>query len=383
MYLQVPRKDFAQKAPPPVGPRQYSYEIQLELEKPEAKPAAEASGVEIDLPILATANDLREVVKFFKHKPQGVSTIEMTNAEPRRVFDARKIAAYEFWGVIGRADERLYLTPLGEELAVNTEAECEIHRRILRSIPAYTSAVEWICRQRLKIATYLDVANFWERSVEKLHLSPQNEENIEAVIVSFFSLCHAAELGTATVGKRGQPARLSIRLDQVKAFLDEKPENAVRAAPQFERETVRRFAPPRGEKLNRVYLSTGRRDAENLRAALELADFESVAFGAENFGGGFLPLARLTAIRECQAALFLLDETDCVGRKDAIRLSCDRITEISVAQALFGDRVVVLWNSAEAPPDLFQTVGLNFFTGAKLDWETNVRLVKCLKSLKR
>src|SRR5215203_5557557 len=75
-------------------------------------------------------------------------------------------------------------------------------------------------RAELKIATYLDVANFWQLSGVDLDLSPQIGENIEAVIVSFFSLCHAAELGTATVGKRGQPARLSVRLDQLKAFLD-------------------------------------------------------------------------------------------------------------------------------------------------------------------
>src|SRR4051794_28543081 len=49
------------------------------------------------LPILATGNDIREVVRYLKNKSSGVTFIEAMNAEPRRIFDARKIAAYEFW----------------------------------------------------------------------------------------------------------------------------------------------------------------------------------------------------------------------------------------------------------------------------------------------
>jgi hypothetical protein len=378
MYLQVSKNDY--RNAPPAG-NDYFYKNAPSIHTSEG---AEFESGGVNLPILATANDLREVVKFFKHKAGGVSIIEMTNAEPRRVFDARKIAAYEFWGILTRADERFQLTPLGEELAKNTEAECEIHRRILRFVPAYRRAVEWIHTQELKIATYLDVAGFWQLSNEDLDLSPQIGENIEAVIVSFFSLCHAAELGTATVGKRGQPARLSVRLDQMKAFLDradESPETL--APPVFTQKSVFRFDRTQEENIGCVYISAGRREREsaNLRAALELADFGSIAFGAESFENGFLPLAQRAAMKQCQAAIFLLDEADCRTEGDKTILRCDRVTEISVAQALFGERVILFWNSASEMPRVFAEAGCRAMTGDVANWESNVKLVKSLKCL--
>ncbi len=383
MYLQISKNEYRDESPPVVNTNDFFYRSQSEMHVSPDSEFETSPGV--SLPILATANDLREVVKFFKHKPNGVSVIEMTNAEPRRVFDARKIAAYEFWGIISHADERFLLTPLGEELAQNTEAECGIHRRILRTVPAYLRAVEWIYGQNIKIATYLDVANFWQLSGADLGLSPQNDENIEAVIVSLFSLCHAAELGTATVGKRGQPARLSVRLDQIKKFLDASVE-PVEFVPQavFNRPSVYQFDKIAGETVNRVYISAGSREceSENLRAALELADFESIAFGAGAFENGFLPLAQRAAMKQCQAALFLLDEQDCHVSNGNTLLRCDRVTEISVAQALFNERVILLWNSREKMPPAFGQSGLNVMNGDVTDWESNVKLVKCLKSLK-
>jgi hypothetical protein len=381
MYLQIAKNEYRNNAPPLSN--DYFYKSASDIHISEGAEFESSSGV--SLPILATANDLREVVKFFKHKPNGVSVIEMTNAEPRRVFDARKIAAYEFWGILARADERFHLTALGEELAKNTEAECEIHRRILRSVAAYARAVEWIFRQGLKIATYLDVANFWQLSGEDLALSPQNEGNIEAVIVSFFSLCHAAELGTATVGKRGQPARLSVRLDQMKAFL-EAPEQAPETVSPavFAQQSVFRFEKASAENIAVVYISAGSREREsaNLRAALELADFGSLAFGAGCFENGFLPPGNRAALKQCQAAIFLLDEHDCREQDGRVMLRCDRITEISVAQALFGERVILFWNSRREMPPIFGQLGFNVMSGEVSDWESNVKLVMSLKSLK-
>jgi hypothetical protein len=382
MFLQISKNDYRTGAPPGAG-HDYFYKNQTDIHVSEG---AEFEPGGVSLPILATANDLREVVKFFKHKPNGVSIIEMTNAEPRRVFDARKIAAYEFWGILTRADERFQLTALGEELAKNTEAECQIHRRILRGVPAYRRAIEWIHAQSLKIATYLDVANFWQLSGEDLDLSPQIGENIEAVIVSFFSLCHAAELGTATVGKRGQPARLSVRLDQLKAFLDSADEAVETLSPTvFTQQSVFRFDPTAAaaENIAVVYISAGQREREstNLRAALELADFASIAFGAAEFENGFLPLAQRAAMKQCQAAIFLLDEADCRERDGRIMLRCDRVTEISVAQALFGERVILLWNSPRAMPPVFAQSGFNAMSGDVAGWESNVKLVKSLKCL--
>src|SRR5215216_5458649 len=113
MHLQIAQKNFRPRSTLPINSNDYLYEDDSDAENFRDE-YIEASESEINLPILATANDLREVVKFFKYKPNGVSVVEVMNAEPRRVFDARKIAAYEFWGIISHSEDRLQLTPLGE-----------------------------------------------------------------------------------------------------------------------------------------------------------------------------------------------------------------------------------------------------------------------------
>lgn len=381
MPLQITKNRYRQHLPPP-APR--IFPVKIEQVEGAQIPTVSARRP-LDLPILATANDLREVVKFFRHKTHGVSVIELTNAEPRRVFDARKIAAYEFWGILERAEDRLQLTPLGVELAANTEAECAIHRRILRSIAPYMKAVEWIYLQNSKIATFFDVAGFWESDGGEFCLSAASAENLEAVVVSFFSLCHAAELGTATVGKRGQPARLTLNFDSLKAFLRSEPSAPVRTVGRPEPFAVQNEQ-LRPEHLGRVYISAaGRRreDLEDLCTAFELADLGAEVFGGEEFENALLPASRLAVMKQCQASVFILDETDCTAQTGFDGLRCDRVTEISVAQALAPGRVVVLWTGRAEPPEVLDAAGLSVLTAESLDWETNVRLVKCLKDLRR
>ena len=124
----------------------------------EGRPAPGPEGIEIardlpvtSLPILATANDARELVRFFKKRPNGVTVIEAMNAEPRRIFDARKIAAYEFWGLLRRENDRLNLTELGRELADALEPECGMYRNILVPVDGSPTSLRGL-REAIQIA---------------------------------------------------------------------------------------------------------------------------------------------------------------------------------------------------------------------------------------
>ncbi len=384
MDLRTNKLSYYTKFPLPLDSNTKAGLTSLDVRRAEYKAERfEVGGTtrgEVDLPILATATDLREAVKFLKYKPNGVSVVEIMNAEPRRVFDARKIAAYEFWGIIKRDEERLRLTELGENLAKNTDAECEINRRILRSIPAYFKAIEWIYYQKLELATYFDVADFWRKSQATINLSSDNEDNIEAVIVSFFSLCHAAEIGIAIIGKRGQPARLNVNLEQIKSFLAANDKN--KPLPINYRNTYE-VNKNEQKEVNCVYISAEDSSAvvKNLASALELADFSNLTYTAKPLSNDLLPLTQVISMKQCQAAIFLLGEKDVAKQKGKSVLRCDRIAEISVAGALFGERVMILWQSRELPPDCIQQSGIKLFADENNDWEINVKLVKYLKKL--
>lgn len=390
MELHSNKSAFYPQFPMPVGvgqrgERKTKYVSEKKVKNEREENVAFDENV-IDLPVLATANDLREAVKFLKNKPNGVSAVEIMNAEPRRVFDARKIAAYEFWGVLVRDKERIYLTETGSELAESTETECLVNWRILRSIPAYNEALKWIYQQKLDLATYFDVAEFWRKSSAGINLSADNEDQIEAVIVSFFSLCHAAELGTATVGKRGQPARLNVNPDRIGVFvksLFEKMETDTSLpVKDSDRFSIEKIEP---ENVARVYIS-GEKSAEavnNLFAALELADFENISYVGKTINRGLLPTQQLDAMKKCQAAIFLMNEDDCYKQKGKSLLNCDRIAEISVATALFQDRIVILWQGLKDPPESLKQSGISLLSSENLDWEMNIKLVTYLKNLRK
>ena len=112
------------------------------------------------LPVLATPGDLREAVQYLKRKPTGVSVVEALADAKRRVFEPRKVAAYEAWGLVARRGERLLLTERGREFARRLDPETRAYRALLYSNPPYRAALAWIHRQGLDLVTYADVASY-------------------------------------------------------------------------------------------------------------------------------------------------------------------------------------------------------------------------------
>ena len=69
------------------------------------------------LPLLATANDLRELIRYLKKHPDGVTIVEALGEVKKRILDPRKISAYEAWGVVDRQGDWLKLSELGWEFS--------------------------------------------------------------------------------------------------------------------------------------------------------------------------------------------------------------------------------------------------------------------------
>ncbi len=337
------------------------------------------------LPILATANDAREVVRFLKKRPNGVTVVEAMNAEPKRIFDARKVAAYEFWGIIQRLNDRMTLTALGQDLAEALGPETRMHSDILHRVPAYSLALRNIYDEGLDIATHIDVLRYWS----ELNSIPASEyrdaQDLEAAVVCFFSLCHAAELGTSTVGKRGQPARLRVEMEQVAEFLSEsfvaeRAPNPIRPR----RETLQVVRPPADGSIRQVLVSTSgpREDVEHLNSLLGLAGFESCTVDFADFENGLLPSSELSEMQQCQAGIFVINPRDCIKQKDGTHsLRHEWITKISVAAALFDWRILLFWNGELPPPEELSASGLRIISSEDLDWEASVELVSQIKEL--
>jgi hypothetical protein len=106
---------------------------------------------------------VREAVQYLRKKPTGVTVAEAMEDVKRRVFEPRKLAAYEFWGIVARqGDNRLQLTPLGWEFARKLEPAAAAYRAILDSVAPYRFVLEWMQRERLDLVTHTEVAAYWQ-----------------------------------------------------------------------------------------------------------------------------------------------------------------------------------------------------------------------------
>ena len=178
-----------------------------------------ADSARLQLPNLATANDVREVVQFLKQRPNGVNVCDIVQPIKKRVFYPAKIEAYLSWGLVTKKGERLKLTTLGWEFAKSLEPEARAYRRLLKSTVLYEAALRWISDQEMDLVNKDELLEFWESAFSKVGRDASHGDP-EKGVVSFFHLCQAAELGTFTIGKRGQPARLRIWSAALSEFLN-------------------------------------------------------------------------------------------------------------------------------------------------------------------
>lgn len=340
-----------------------------------------------NLPILATSNDVREVVRFLKQKPAGLSLVEAINFEPKRVFEARKIVAYEYWGIVKRDGERLKLTALGNKLADIIRGESRIFEEIIASTPIYLAVIEWIARQTLKLVSYHEVTKFWQELQNETAPNEADDKKSEAEVVSFFSICHAADLGIATVGKRGQPARLKIEPQRIKEFLVRcKESSGGRDFSNKSSEIIIRDSNNNQKsvsEIHRIYISTEQNieTTENLRRALELADFESISAG--RLSNDYLQSSKLKVMQSCQAGVIVVANNDCtVDSNGTTEIRSDRLTEIILAIALFNGRIVFIWDCLLSVPDYLEYYSSYLLIGSVDDFNVGYQTAKLIKGIK-
>jgi hypothetical protein len=362
---------------------------------PEAQPEAAS------LPLLATATDVREVVRLLKRRAGGVTIIEGMDAS-RRVFDARKVAAYEYWGLVKRAGDRLTLSALGWEFARRLEPEAQLYRTMLNSTNAYRTALEWAFSQKLEIVTDADVAAHWLEHPVQVALAA-NQKTIEGNVACFFHLCQEAELGMATVGKRGQPTRLRVDREELAAYISNRPSfvtDDADAALALEESAAERpamaFVAPLStqptahvnEKL-RVFISHSR-DGEllkQIRTTLEVAEIESEtsrrASDEASGGAQLVPDELCRAMRRCNASIVVVTKEDCrLDVSGNVLLHESLLMLIAAAVVCYNRRVILLWDESVAPSSSLSELCRCEFAGDSLTWDSGMRLLKALKSFK-
>ena len=334
------------------------------------------------LPTLVTAGDVREVVQLLRKKPEGIAIVEASAAIRKRLFDPRKVAAYELWGVISKDNDRIKLSRLGHEFADRLGPEAQIYRVMLNATPPYQGALDWIHRQNLDLVTHADIGEYWQNNFpESL---PRGERTYKGQAISFFQLCHAAEIGIATVGRKLQPSRLLIDRSELRAYLEGGQAKALERAltdDQIDaRQPVAFDTTPAHRQ--RVFISTPKKSGmvSSIQDALQLAEIESEVVEREASSDELVSVRALRAIRRCNAGIIVLRRADC-HQDEAGKEALDQgvLIEIGAAFVHFARRVVLLHSKQIPLPSNLDGLCRYELEGSELTWETGLRLIKTIK----
>ncbi|MBS1808725.1 MAG: hypothetical protein JST84_11080 [Acidobacteria bacterium] len=340
------------------------------------------------LPLLATANDLRELIRYLKKYTDGVTIVEALGEVKKRILDPRKISAYEAWGIINRDGDWLSLSPLGWELSRKLGLEAELFRAILDRVEQYRAVLEYSHAQQLKLITQEDIAKFWRKQYND-SLDLHHAKTVEGNVVCFLHLCQAAELGSLTVGKRGQPARLRVDSEELEIFIRSQwdtptPDTATDAESRPVR-LLQPVFPTNPAPTMQVFLSLRptNKNATQLQTLLELLGVESELLERGTIPSLPMSESAFEVMRRCEAGLFVVTQEDCLRDETGNSILQPEVqAEIRAAYLFYNRRVLLLWDERIPVPTDWQNFHRCDFDGGDLTWETGLQLTKALLSLK-
>lgn len=310
------------------------------------------------LPVLATAADVREVIRFLKHHPEGITAVQAMDAFRKRIFDARKVFAYEFWKIIARSGDRFKLTPLGWELAKCLDPEAKVYRNVLSNTAPYHEGLEWIHEQELELVTHLDIGEFWREHHSEV-LQGDSEEQLEAHAASFFHICHAAEVGTLTVGRKGQPTRLHIYPDELESYLHGSEQNESSFSNRASTRSPRVLISHRDTTPIVKHITNGLDLADAQFEVINRATLESID-------------KALAVFRQCEAGVIVISEN---GHFDDVLL-----LQIGAALVQFERRVLFVVRKGLTLPSEIDGAS-RCEIDEELTWDKGLELMRALKRL--
>lgn len=337
----------------------------------------------ITLPTMISINDLRNVVFYLKKKTQGIPVVEIRDIFGKRLFEHCKLVAYQTLGIVNFTNNNVSLSPLGAELAKHLTAEANIYREIIKKIYPYYSVLEWILQNKTNLVTYLEIVKFWNQTHPE-SFSLKGEKADENCVISFFYLCQSAELGMATVGRKGQPTRLIIEQDELRNFLETSNTfNYEPVSPNGKKRFPAGFFPSNSShRPPRLFVSCSDKSdfSQTIQEILEISD---IPFEVQiRVTQEILPLPQTyQTMQKCTAAIIIADQKNQVLCGGSRRFNDRLLSEIAASYALYETRVLLLWRGSNLPQTPFGDLQIAKLPD-ELNWQTGLELSRQIKSFK-
>lgn len=339
------------------------------------------------LPATVNFNDLKNFTRLLKRKPEGFSVTEVTDAFLRRLFEPYKLSAYEELDLITTKNNLVTMKPLGLELAKCGDEEAKVYRKILIQLSSYRETLKWISNQEKSLFCYTELVDFWKEKFPDLISNP-DEKTSEGIALSFFNLCHFAELGLAIVGRKGQQTRLNVDQNQLRNFLNEQTgnnfsQNLTDSNNQNSQNgNFQKNFDSHNNKPTKIFISANEMSetVSSVKSLLELSETDwEVNIRSESL----LSEKTIQTMRQCSAAVIIADKQGQVLCNGNFRVNDGLLSEIVAAFAMFESRVLLLWQGENVPYIPLNGLKILCLKNKNPEWKTGLEIAQILKEFKK
>lgn len=337
-----------------------------------------------------TASDVRELVQLLKRRPEGIRLSKVLVEKHKRIFEAKKVTAYETLRIVEKRDQFLRLSRLGWKFAEHLKAETAMFRGMLLNTPEYLKALNWIVDSHGDLVTADDIASFWrDNSEEKETFEDDTRDLFKEAVVTFFHMCQAADLGTMTLGKKGHATRLVVDREEICALTSE-------------HAAARRVLPSDSQHRNDVtdvcdisdgyafehceidlLINCENSDGliEQMRSACDLATVTTRVLIRSRRPDLLFSDPEYDAFEWALSAVFVIGATDV--EKDSLsgltRMKESTLCEIGAATFHFGSRLIIITTVDCSFPDNLSRLKVLRLTGSSLTWQVARDLIENVK----
>jgi len=332
-------------------------------------PQVPASDAELaGFPVSVTASDVREFVQYLRLKPSGVVAAEELDRSKKRLFDERKLAAYESLGITTNSGGVLSLSAQGWSFAENFELDAQAFRSMLSQSKLSWSALNWMSGQNNETITSPEVIGYWLKC-DRASFESFDDEQFKGSVVSFFSFCQGAGLGTMTLGKRGHITRFSVDRVELKRFLDGD-------EPSLPEQPLIASESRSCESKFKVLVHS--RDVEIARVLQDT--FDLVELNSEKIQLCWDDvISQRSFCDDDECALLVVIGEDCFNGTANRSVDEKVLLGLGAAHILFGGRVIVLAEKKDLLIDKLNNLRCFEFDGNHLSWNTGLEIVRELR----
>ncbi len=348
----------------------------------------------MSLPIRTTLEDIKAMCNYLVTKPTGATLAEAKVVVDKKCLDGRKLAALNFWGLIENDGNKMKITDRGRQIVKDSGSyQSKSLREVIRQVPPYFAVIERVAHNRIETFMATEVAAHWHEHFR--NDAGESDRTLNDQAVCFLQIAQAADLGTLTLGRRGNPTRFDFIVDAVRTFVDGPNSNTQHSdsisdvieaneSPEIvgighEQKKIGNIP----SDSNHVFITHGKNHKilDQVKELVAYGKFEPVVAKEHETAAKPVPKKVMEDMRKCRAAVIHVSSDTVLydsDGKEVPQINGNVLIEIGAAMALYGEKFILLVQDGVSLPSNLQGLYECRYEGNELNMPATMKLLKAL-----